>query len=174
MVRIHRDTASAERLRAEQTALLAETDRRQAVHAERARMARELHDVVAGHLSAVAVHATAALSLDPATAPPTATREALGVIRENSVQGLAEMRRLIGLLRDPEEAADGAGQAVSPTLNGLDALLARAGAAAQDGFVFRLHDGRGPEPLGAPVELSAFRIVQESVTNALKHAPPAW
>ena len=64
VVRNHRDTAVAERPRAEQTALLAEMDRSQAVGAERARTARELHDMVADHLSAIAVHSPAALSLD--------------------------------------------------------------------------------------------------------------
>lgn len=95
VVRNHRDAAEAARLRAEQTALLAEVDRTQAVTAERARMARELHDLVANHLSAIAIHSTAALSLDD----PKTSKEALAVIRENSVEGLAEMRRLIGVLR---------------------------------------------------------------------------
>ncbi|MFF9477368.1 sensor histidine kinase [Streptomyces sp. NPDC014733] len=173
IVRHHRDAAQAARLRAEQTALLAGMDRAQAVTAERARMARELHDVVAGHLSAIALHTTAAQTLDD----PAATREALGVIRENSVQGLAEMRRLIGLLRASGGAeADGEPAAV-PTLDGLPALLARARAAgAGDGLAFRLDDARrensGGARLPAPVELAAYRIVQESVTNALKHAAP--
>ncbi|MEU3709647.1 sensor histidine kinase [Streptomyces catenulae] len=173
IVRHHRDAAQAARLRAEQTALLAEMDRAQAVTAERARMARELHDVVAGHLSAIALHTTAAQTLDD----PAATREALGVIRENSVQGLAEMRRLIGLLRASGGAeADGEPAAV-PTLDGLPALLARARAAgAGDGLAFRLDDARRENGdtarLPAPVELAAYRIVQESVTNALKHAAP--
>ena len=111
IIRDHRNAAAAERLRAEQTALLAEMDRVQAVTAERARMARELHDVVANHLSAIAIHSTAALSLSDGgpdgsgerkeadDRSHTTTRTALGVIRENSVQGLAEMRRLIGLLQ---------------------------------------------------------------------------
>ena len=76
-VRQYRDQAAAERARAEQTARLAELDRRQAVAAERTRMARELHDVVANHLSAVAIHATAALSLrdlDRGRDPPGADR----------------------------------------------------------------------------------------------------
>ncbi|MGW1515776.1 sensor histidine kinase [Streptomyces sp. NPDC002287] len=164
-LRNHREAAEAARLRAAQTALLAEMDRTQAVAAERARMARELHDMVANHLSAIALHSTAALSIDS----PATSREALGVIRENSVQGLAEMRRLIGLLR---EAGAGQDAAPVPSLDGLAALLGRARAnGAASGLDFVLDDARPPgPPLPAPVELAAYRIVQESVTNALKHA----
>ncbi|GAA2513608.1 sensor histidine kinase [Streptomyces gobitricini] len=168
VVRNHREAADAARLRAEQTALLAEMDRRQAVIAERSRMARELHDMVANHLSAIAIHSTAALSLDD----PETSRDALGVIRENSVDGLAEMRRLIGLLRD---TSGHDAPAAAPTLDGLDALVRQAGAnGAASGLTFRLVDGRAPaaEPLPAPVELAAYRIVQESLTNTLKHADP--
>ncbi|MET9854092.1 histidine kinase [Streptomyces sp. NPDC006450] len=172
-LRNHREAAVAARLRAEQTALLAEMDRSQAVVAERARMARELHDMVANHLSAIAIHSTAALSIDS----PATSREALGVIRENSVQGLAEMRRLIGLLRNA-----GAGQeaVATPSLDALDALLEQARTnGAASGLDFVLLDGRpgagsgeDREPLPTPVELAAYRIVQESLTNALKHAAP--
>ncbi|MER5868639.1 histidine kinase [Streptomyces sp. NPDC002044] len=166
-LRNQREAAVAARLRAEQTALLAEMDRTQAVMAERARMARELHDMVANHLSAIAIHSTAALSIDR----PGTSREALGVIRENSVQGLAEMRRLIGLLRDA-----GAGQepAATPSLEALDALLGQARTnGSGSGLDFVLHDDR-PEgsAVPAPVELAAYRILQESLTNALKHAAP--
>ncbi|WP_330332668.1 histidine kinase [Streptomyces sp. NBC_00536] len=178
-LRNHREAAIAARLRAEQTALLAEMDRSQAVVAERARMARELHDMVANHLSAIAIHSTAALSIDS----PATSREALGVIRENSVQGLAEMRRLIGLLRD----AGAEGEAVAvPSLDGLEVLVEQARTnGSASGLDFVLHDDRerrgeragepgGEEaaPLPAPVELAAYRIVQESLTNALKHASP--
>ena len=158
-MRNHRDAAEAARLRAEQTALLAEIDRAQAVTAERARMARELHDLVAGHLSAIAIHATAALSLDS----PATSRDALGVIRENSVEGLAEMRRLIGILRaDHEEPS------ATPTLDGIGTLVAGARANGLDVTLDTDHAGRLP----APLELAAYRIVQESLTNALKHAGP--
>ncbi|WP_435303710.1 sensor histidine kinase [Streptomyces lavendulae] len=166
-LRNHREAAEAARLRAEQTALLAEMDRSQAVVAERARMARELHDMVANHLSAIAIHSTAALSIDS----PATSREALGVIRENSVQGLAEMRRLIGLLRD----AGAEQEAVAvPSLDGLDALLGQARTnGSASGLDFVLADERPPgAALPAPVELAAYRIVQESLTNALKHAAP--
>ncbi|UGQ10380.1 histidine kinase [Yinghuangia sp. ASG 101] len=179
-IRTHRDEAAAERLRAEQTALLAELDRRSAVEQERARMARELHDVVANHLSAIAIHSTAAMSV--AKGDPEATARALAVIRESSVQGLAEMRRLIGLLRGTGgggggEAAPGdreGAEAAVPRLDSLDALVARASrSGADNGLRCTLDDRRpGGEQVPAPVELAAFRIVQESLTNALKHAAP--
>ncbi|MEG3630437.1 sensor histidine kinase [Streptomyces poriticola] len=159
IVRSHREDAEAARLRAEQTALLAEMDRVQAVTAERSRMARELHDMVANHLSAIAIHSTAALSLED----PGTTRQALTVIRENSVEGLAEMRRLIGLLRD---AGAGAAPGAAPTLDGLGTLVDTARANGLD-VTLDAVPGKG---LPAPVELAAYRIVQESLTNALKHA----
>jgi signal transduction histidine kinase len=168
VVRNHRDAAEAARLRAEQTALLAEMDRTQAIAAERTRMARELHDMVANHLSAIAIHSTAALSIDDAAT----TRRALSVIRENSVAGLEEMRRLIGLLRDSAGADDA--PAAVPRLSGLAALIEQARAnGAPSGLAFSLDDTRAEaeEALPAPVELAAYRIVQESLTNAIKHAP---
>ncbi|MFG3050643.1 sensor histidine kinase [Kitasatospora sp. NPDC048239] len=174
LVRRHREEAETQRLRAEQTALLSEMDRREAVVAERARMARELHDVVANHLSAIAIHATGAQSVarrqrrtedDPLV-------EVLRVIRENSVQGLAEMRRMIGLLRD-----SGGGEAdesyAAPDLDAVDALLAKARAAGQDvGLDFELEQSGERGTLAVPVGLAAYRIVQESLTNTLKHAGP--
>jgi signal transduction histidine kinase len=159
IVRNHRDAAEAARLRAEQTALLAEMDRAQAVTAERARMARELHDMVANHLSAIAIHSTAALSIDD----PATSREALAVIRENSVDGLAEMRRLIGILRDGDHEPSAV-----PTLDGLTALVDGARANGLDVTL----DAGPHSAVPAPVELAAYRIVQESLTNALKHACP--
>lgn len=158
IVRNHREAADAALLRAEQTALLAEMDRAQAVTAERARMARELHDMVANHLSAIAIHSTAALSLDDRAT----TRQALGVIRENSVAGLAEMRRLIGILRDDGGDTE---PAAAPTLEGLGTLVEGARANGLDVTL----DASPGENLPAPVELAAYRIVQESLTNALKH-----
>ncbi|MFE3327499.1 sensor histidine kinase [Streptomyces sp. NPDC059176] len=165
LVRDHRQAADTARLRAEQTALLAEMDRAQAVVAERARMARELHDMVANHLSAIAIHSTAALSLDD----DVTTRKALTVIRENSVAGLAEMRRLIGLLRD---SSGDAAPAAAPTLDGLGALVAQARTNGEaSGLRFTLDDALDRQhPIPAPVALAAYRIVQESLTNTLKHA----
>ncbi|MEV7193284.1 histidine kinase [Streptomyces sp. NPDC093510] len=164
LVRNHREATAAAKLRAEQTALLAEMDRVQAVTAERARMARELHDMVANHLSAIAIHSTAALSLDD----PATSKDALAVIRENSVEGLAEMRRLIGILRDDSGDLE---PAAAPTLEGLGTLVANA---RTNGLEIALDDARLPEgpKLPTPVELAAYRIVQESLTNVLKHASP--
>ncbi|GGS74455.1 sensor histidine kinase [Streptomyces violaceus] len=160
IVRNHRDAAESARLRAEQTALLAEMDRTQAVTAERARMARELHDMVANHLSAIAIHSTAALSLDD----PKTSQDALVVIRENSVEGLSEMRRLIGILRDSSGDTE---PVAAPTLDGLGALVENARTNGLDVTLDAAHD-----TVPAPVELAAYRIVQESLTNALKHAGP--
>jgi signal transduction histidine kinase len=157
-VRQYRDQAAAERTRAEQAVRLAELDRRQAVAAERTRMARELHDVVANHLSAVAIHATAALSLRELD--QAGVRQALAVIRESGVQGLAEMRRMIELLRDPDDAPTRVG------LVELDLLVQRARAA---GLAVTVDTEGAARPLPVAVDLAAYRIVQESLTNALKH-----
>ncbi|MER8183749.1 histidine kinase [Kitasatospora sp. NPDC094015] len=169
LLRRQREETESARLRAEQTALLAELDRRGAVAAERARMARELHDVIANHLSAIAIHATGAQALArrQARAADEPLVEALAVIRHNSVQGLAEMRRMIGLLREehPEESY------AAPRLDAVDTLLEQARAVGREaGLVFEAEESGERGELSAPVELAAYRIVQESLTNALKHA----
>ncbi|WP_307783271.1 LuxR C-terminal-related transcriptional regulator [Streptomyces sp. MBT53] len=103
VVRNHRDTAVAERPRAEQTALLAEMDRSQAVGAERARTARELHDMVADHLSAIAVHCPAALSLDSAhgSVPAPVELAAYRIVQESFTNAFknAEAAELLAAVR---------------------------------------------------------------------------
>ncbi|MDG4756712.1 histidine kinase [Micromonospora sp. WMMD710] len=167
-VRQYRDQAAAERARAEQTARLVELDRRQAVSAERARMARELHDVVANHLSAVAIHATAALSVPGLDRGQV--ESALRVIRESSVQGLAEMRQMIEVLRDPGTGGtapdDALAETVTARLAETDRLVESIRAA---GLAVRVRTDGRPGPLPVGVDLAAYRIVQESLTNALKH-----
>lgn len=163
-VRQYRDQAAAERARAEQTARLVELDRRQAVSAERARMARELHDVVANHLSAVAIHATAVLSVPGLDRGQV--ESALRVIRESSVQGLAEMRQLIEVLREPGGDDMAVPELVSARLAETDELVERVRAA---GLAVRVRTDGAPGPLPVGVDLAAYRIVQESLTNALKH-----
>ncbi|NYH42644.1 signal transduction histidine kinase [Micromonospora jinlongensis] len=171
-VRQYRDQAAAERARAEQTARLVELDRRQAVSAERARMARELHDVVANHLSAVAIHATAVLSVPGLDRGQV--ESALRVIRESSVQGLAEMRQMIEVLREPGTTGGAAPVGDEPTVPEMvsarlaetDGLVERIRAA---GLAVRVRTDGTPGPLPVAVDLAAYRIVQESLTNALKH-----
>ncbi|WP_323373868.1 sensor histidine kinase [Plantactinospora alkalitolerans] len=167
-VRQYRDQAAADRARAEQTARLAELDRRQAVAAERSRMARELHDVIANHLSAVAIHATAALSV---SGLDRAQRDqALRVIRENSVQGLAEMRQMIGLLREPAEADPiSLGALDDPVRAGLTEVDRLVDQARSAGLPVRFETVGTVRPLPVGVDLAAYRIVQEALTNALKH-----
>ncbi|WP_067170006.1 sensor histidine kinase [Microtetraspora niveoalba] len=157
IVRQHRDQAAAERARAEQVARLAELDRRAAVTAERARMARELHDLVANHFSAIAIQSSAMLAradLDAAT-----TRRILQSIRENSVQGMAEMRTMIDFLREDGEEAE----ARRHRLSDVGTLIERAG------FPVELTVGGTPRELPAAVDLAGYRILQESFTNVLKH-----
>ncbi|WP_245656101.1 sensor histidine kinase [Microtetraspora fusca] len=162
IVRQHRDQAAAERARAEQVARLAELDRRAAVSAERARMARELHDLVANHFSAIAIQASAMLSradLDAAT-----SRRIVESIRENSVQGMAEMRTMIGFLREEGEEIE---EARRPRLSDVEVLIERAG------FPVELAVAGMPRELPAAVDLAGYRIVQESLTNVLKHGTGA-
>ncbi|MFD0889565.1 sensor histidine kinase, partial [Streptosporangium algeriense] len=147
---------------AEQVARLAELDRREAVEAERARMARELHDMIANHFSAIAIQSTAVLSrkdLDMAT-----VRGVLESVRENSVQGMAEMRSMIGLLRQTGEGERA--EATRRRVAEVDELAARAREAGLD---VRLRVEGEPRELPAAVDLAGYRIIQESLTNALKH-----
>ncbi|MDN5913871.1 MAG: histidine kinase [Pseudonocardia sp.] len=163
-VRRHRDLADTERDRAEQAARMAELDRETAVAAERARMARDLHDIVAGQLSAIALQSEAALHR-PDT-DPELLRRVLGSVRAGSVSALAEMRTMIGLLR----AEPGDEPRTAPAR--LDQLGPLLDAARDRGLRLDVADSRPPgaEPAAA-VELAAYRIVQEGLTNAAKHAP---
>jgi signal transduction histidine kinase len=138
---------------------------RAAVAEERVRIARELHDVVAHAISVIVLQARGgrrSLARDPEE-----TREALDTIETTGSAALAEMRRLLGMLRrDEEEIA----LAPQPNLRHLEALAAQVREAGLD---VELSVEGEPVELPPGVDLSAYRIVQEALTNVLKHAGPA-
>ena len=134
---------------------------------ERARISRELHDVVAHHISMIAVQAETARLTTPELPPVTAQR--LRSIGDTARAGLTEMRRLLGVLReDTEEIPDRQPQ---PGLAQLIELLDQARDATGSGT--RLIVSGLAVALDPGVELAAFRIVQEALTNARRHAPGA-
>jgi signal transduction histidine kinase len=157
--------AAALRDRAERAERERETAARVAVAEERARIARELHDVVAHSVSVMVLQTGAVRRL--LGEQQEREREALGDVERTGREALAEMRRLLGVLRAPDEGAELAPQ---PGLSELPALVARTEAAGLP-VVLRVEGEPGPLPLG--VDLSAYRIVQEALTNTLKHAGPA-
>jgi signal transduction histidine kinase len=135
---------------------------REAVAAERAAIARELHDVVAHHMSVMVVQAGAARAVGESDS--AAASDALRQIESSGRTGLAEMRRLLGILKAED---DGDGRTPQPGLADLGELLdaMRATGLAVEAVV----EG-SPRPLPPSVDLSAYRIVQEALTNALRHA----
>ncbi|MFC5186545.1 sensor histidine kinase [Actinomadura harenae] len=153
----------AERALREQEELHRRDLARQAVLEERARIARELHDVVAHHMSVIAMQAEAAPYKIPEL--PDQARATFVVVRDAARQALTETRRVVGLLRAEDEAAERAPQ---PGLAGLDELLE---AARRSGLTVTSSVTGMPRPLATGVDLSAFRIVQESLSNASKYAP---
>jgi signal transduction histidine kinase len=159
-------TAELEALNA-QLAAEQELRSRWAVTEERGRIARELHDVVAHSVSVMVVQAGAARRT--LAASPDQAAAALGQIESTGRQALVEMRRLLGLLRDGERE-DAAALAPQPSLEHLESLAA---AAREAGLPVEVTVEGEPRPLPAGVDLSAYRIVQEALTNSLKHAGPA-
>ena len=148
--------ASAERER-EQLARIA-------VHEERASIARELHDIVAHSVTVMLVGVRGAR--DVLRTSPDAADDTLARVERSGEQSLAELRRILALLREPEQTAESHPQ---PSLAELNELVASYRAA---GLPARLEVIGQPMPLPSGVELSVYRIVQEALTNALKHTNP--
>jgi signal transduction histidine kinase len=128
---------------------------------ERQRIARELHDVVAHHMSVIAIQAEAAPY--KTADPPPELVESFGEIRASALAGLVELRRVLGVLRTGEQDTT-----PQPGLADLDALLdsARSG-----GVSVAVTCSGNPVTLPEGVDLSAYRIVQEALSNAMRHAP---
>jgi signal transduction histidine kinase len=134
---------------------------------ERRRLAREMHDVVAHSVSVMVVQAGGArriLERDPERAVAAAAQ-----IERTGREALAEMRRLLGVLHRDEELEHGA-RAPQPTMAGVGALVERA---KEAGLPVELHVSGERRSLPAGLDLAAFRVVQEGLTNALKHAERA-
>jgi signal transduction histidine kinase len=150
---------------AEQRMLEAEEVARRAVEDERNRITRELHDVLAHSVSVMTVQASAVRRL--LTPEQEREREALMTVEETGRQALAEMRRLLGIMRTETEPPALAPQ---PGLGTLPELVEQV---RQSGLPVELTVEGTPVKLPAGVDLSAYRIVQEALTNTLRHAGPA-
>jgi signal transduction histidine kinase len=158
--------AERERETAQMRAMLAEREReaaaRIAVAEERARIARELHDIVAHAVSVMVLQVGAVRHKLPEGRDED--KEALGRVEEAGRTALAEMRRLLGAMR---RDGDGVELRPQPGLGDLEALVGRVERA---GLPVRLHFYGDRRPLPRAIDLSSYRIVQEGLTNALKHA----
>ncbi|RNF80022.1 sensor histidine kinase [Streptomyces botrytidirepellens] len=140
----------------------AEEEARLRTTQERLRIARELHDVIGHNMSMIHVQASSALHRlhkDPGQA-----QEALSAIKQASKEGLQELRATLGVLRQVDEDAP---TAPSPGLSRIDELVSSA---ARAGLDVRIENNGTDSPLPAAVDLAAYRIVQESLTNAAKHS----
>ncbi len=147
-----------------------EAEVRAAIAEERSRIARELHDVVAHHVSVMTVQAAGARrSMDR---DPQRSVEALLSVEETGRAALAEMRRVVGVLRGPGDAerSDEAELSPQPGLNDLAGLAEQMRAAGLPVDV-TIDGEREPIPLG--VDLTAYRVIQEALTNTIKHAGPS-
>ncbi|QOV42067.1 sensor histidine kinase [Streptomyces chromofuscus] len=161
---LHVRREARQEVTAQQTVTEHERSRRTLLE-ERTTIARELHDVVAHHMSVVAIQAEAAPYR--VENPPPELERAFATIRENAVAALTELRRVLGVVRAEDYEAP---EAPQPTLVDLDALLANVRDAGLT--VDKTVTGAVRE-LTQGVELSAYRIVQEALSNTLRHAPGA-
>ena len=161
IVRARRNSVALSRSNA---ALAAEAE--QAVAVERTRIARELHDIVAHHLSVVIVQAAGARAVGKSP------ESSLEKIEHSGRQALTELRRLVGVLREQDDEPELAPQPGLGEMPALADTIRAAGVPVHLVVDAALGDG-GRMSLPAAVEVSAYRIVQEALTNVLKHAGPA-
>jgi signal transduction histidine kinase len=165
-LRIRQARWSALRDRARRLEIEREEQARQAVTAERLRIARELHDVVAHSMSVIAVQAGVAHHVIDSR--PEVAKAALGTVETSTRAALVEMRRLLGVLRQEDESP--ASLAPAPTLADVAGLVEQF---AEVGLAVRMSVTGDPGPdVPEGVELSAYRIVQEGLTNVLRHGGP--
>jgi signal transduction histidine kinase len=145
----------------------AERDRQVALAAaeERTRIARELHDVVAHHVSLMAVQSEAAAALLPGR--PTDAGKAVDIIGQTAREALTELRRLLGVLRGPADVNGRATTAPAPSISALDEVLRQV---RQAGIEVNLRVEGRPSKLPPGVDLTAYRIVQEALTNTVRHS----
>ena len=141
-------------------------DSARAAAAERTRIARELHDVVVHHVSVIAVQAGAARMQADQAGDTGPAREAWAAVEATARTALAELRRLLGLLRSDDDTAE-----LSPA-PGLDQLERLVEDLRRAGLPVEARIEGAPGPLPPAVDLSAYRIAQEALTNVLKHAGP--
>lgn len=169
LVRARRQLVAALRERARRAEAEAGLRAYQAQRAAREVIAREMHDVLAHRLTLLSVHA-GALEFRP-DAPPAEVARAAGVIRDSAHEALQDLRQIIGVLRAPGDPDDAHGDHPQPTLATLDSLIAESRDA---GTRVTLHNRAGdPGTVPAATGRTVYRIVQEALTNARKHAPGA-
>ena len=173
------------RFRAETAERQRDEEARQAVLAERARIAREMHDIVAHSMSVMIVQAGGARRI--LEKRPDQAAQALASIERTGREAMAEMRRLLGVLREDEttattdgtgsgaadEGANGSGPAPLAPQPGLATVPALVAQWNDAGLPVTLHADALPDEVPASVDVSAYRLVQEALTNVSKHAGPA-
>ncbi|HEX4699920.1 MAG TPA: sensor histidine kinase [Actinomycetes bacterium] len=158
LVRSRAQNAEARRLAREQRA-------QQAVAEERTRIARELHDVIGHTVSVMTVQASAVRRR--LTPEQTVEREALETVEAAGREALAEMRRMVGVLRDQGHHTDGDGREPPPGLGQVDRLVEKFRTA---GLPVRVTVSGTAQPLAPGLDLTAYRLLQEGLTNTLRHA----
>jgi signal transduction histidine kinase len=146
-------------------ARIREEEARRRASEERLRIARELHDALGHHMSLINVQAGVALHVNEEL--PEQARSALDAIRQASKEALSELRSVLEILRKGDEQAP---RSPTPTLARLDSLVSQAAAA---GLTVRTETVGDVRPLPFGVDVAAFRIVQEALTNVARHAGPA-